>query len=89
MAEPAAPEPALRLALVPEPAPAEDAEADPDQRLDLFDPRIEHRAHLIERGPFIVAVCGGCGWESFARRSRQLARDEGIDHELLFASIAR
>ena len=59
---------------------------DPDVRLDLFDPRIEHRVRLIERGPFAVAVCRGCGWESFARRSRPLAREEGLDHEALFRS---
>lgn len=60
---------------------------DPDARLDLFDPRIEHRVHLMDRGPFAVAVCRGCGWESFARRSRPLARSEGRDHEVLFAGL--
>ena len=57
---------------------------DPDLRRDLFDPRIRHRVNLVDRGPFAVAVCTGCRWESFARRSRPLARREGRDHELLF-----
>ncbi|MFI5100564.1 MAG: hypothetical protein ACHQE5_08625 [Actinomycetes bacterium] len=59
---------------------------DPDRRTDLFDPRISHKIHLLDRGPFAVAVCSGCGWESFARRSRPLARREGRDHELLFGA---
>ena len=46
-------------------------------------PPVVHRIHLIERGPFIVAQCLGCGWETFARRSRPLARQEGRDHEVL------
>jgi hypothetical protein len=62
---------------------------DPDLRLDLFDPRIEHRVHLMDRGPFAVAVCRGCGWESFARRSRPLARSEGRDHAVLFTGAVR
>jgi hypothetical protein len=45
----------------------------------------EHRVRIDERGPFTVAVCLGCGWESYARRSRRLARSEGRDHELLYA----
>jgi hypothetical protein len=56
---------------------------DPGRDADPFDPRIEHRVGLIDRGPFAVAVCSGCGWQSFARRSRGLARSEGRDHELL------
>jgi hypothetical protein len=48
-------------------------------------PGAEHRVRIEERGPFTVAVCRGCGWESFARRSRRLARSEGRDHELLYA----
>ena len=56
---------------------------DPDRHADLFNPRIEHRVRLIDRGPFAVAVCSACGWESFARRSRGLARSEGRDHERL------
>jgi hypothetical protein len=63
------------------------AQPDPDVTPDLFDPRIAHDVRLIERGPFTVAVCGGCGWESFARRSRPLARREGRDHEVLFDAI--
>jgi hypothetical protein len=42
-----------------------------------------HVIKLIERGPFVVAQCVGCGWETFARRSRPLARREGLDHEVL------
>jgi hypothetical protein len=66
---------------------AEAAQADdPDLRRDPFDPRIEHKVNLVERHAFIVAVCAGCGWESFARRSRPLARSEGRDHVLLYGS---
>ena len=64
-----------------EPAVAAD---DPDSRPDPFDPRIEHAFRLVERHAFTVAVCDGCGWESFARRSRPLARSEGRDHVLLY-----
>jgi hypothetical protein len=60
--------------------------ADPDLRRDPFDPRIQHRYRLVERYAFSVAVCDGCGWESFARRSRPLARSEGRDHVLLYGS---
>lgn len=42
-----------------------------------------HSVHLIEHHQFSVAICDTCGWRSFARRSRQLARDEGRDHEVL------
>jgi hypothetical protein len=72
-AAPADPEPAVALA----------GDLDPDVRPDPFDPRVAHRVSLVDRGPFLVAVCTGCGWESFARRSRPLARAEGRDHELL------
>lgn len=68
---------------VPAPLTDPDRHPDPDRDRDPFDPRIEHRVRLIDRGPFAVAVCSGCGWESFARRSRGLARSEGRDHELL------
>ena len=44
---------------------------------------VEHMIMMVERGPFVVARCGGCGWETFARRSRPLARREGADHLLL------
>jgi hypothetical protein len=44
---------------------------------------VEHVIALVERGPFVVARCTGCGWETFARRSRPLARREGKDHVLL------
>jgi len=57
---------------------------DPDLRLEPFDPRVEHRIVLLERHAFTVARCAGCGWESFARRSRPLARREGRDHVLLY-----
>ena len=43
-------------------------------------PVVTHRTVLVERGPFTVAQCSGCGWETFARRSRPLARREGRDH---------
>jgi hypothetical protein len=59
---------------------------DPDEVIELLDPRIRHDVEMIERGPFAVAVCRGCGWESFARRSRRLARSEGRDHQLLHDS---
>lgn len=42
-----------------------------------------HSVHLVEHHQFSLAVCDTCGWRSFARRSRPLARDEGRDHELL------
>jgi hypothetical protein len=44
---------------------------------------VEHAIALVERGPFVLARCTGCGWETFARRSRPLARREGRDHVLL------
>ena len=44
---------------------------------------VVHAIALVERGPFVVARCSGCGWETFARRSRPLARSEGSDHVLL------
>ena len=44
---------------------------------------VVHSVHLIEHHQFSVAVCDTCGWRSFARRSRPLARDEGRDHEVL------
>jgi hypothetical protein len=71
-------------AVLPEPRVSDD----PDRRPDLFDPRIDHKIQMLDRGPFAVAVCTGCGWESFARRSRPLARREGRDHELLFRAAA-
>ena len=62
---------------------------DPDVRRDPFDPRIDHAVRLVERHAFTVAVCDGCGWESFARRSRPLARTEGRDHVLLYGGEQR
>ena len=44
---------------------------------------VVHSVHLVEHHQFSVAVCDTCGWRSFARRSRPLARDEGHDHEVL------
>jgi hypothetical protein len=62
---------------------------DPDLRADPFDPRVQHAVRLVERHAFTVAVCDGCGWESFARRSRPLARSEGRDHVLLYGDNRR
>jgi hypothetical protein len=42
--------------------------------------QLEHVIAIVERGPFVLARCTGCGWETFARRSRPLARREGRDH---------
>ncbi|WP_158835834.1 hypothetical protein [Streptomyces sp. NRRL S-350] len=39
----------------------------------------EHRLTITERGSFAFAACS-CGWYSPARRSRDLARREGVDH---------
>jgi hypothetical protein len=72
-----------RPTLLPEPPPVV-VVVDPDLRPDPFDPRVEHRFRLVEHYAFTVAVCDGCGWESFARRSRPLARSEGRDHVLLY-----
>ena len=45
--------------------------------------RIEtHITELAEQGPFVVATCS-CGWRSYARRSRPLARTEANEHALL------
>jgi hypothetical protein len=58
----------------------------PDDRPVVLDAaEVLHKIRLVERGPFIVAQCAGCGWETFARRSRPLARREGCDHEILHA----
>lgn len=53
-----------------------------EDRVVLETPVI-HSVHLVEHHQFSVAVCDTCGWRSFARRSRPLARDEGRDHEVL------
>jgi hypothetical protein len=45
---------------------------------------VTHVTRLDEQGPFVVATCA-CGWRSYARRSRPLARAEARDHELLHA----
>lgn len=55
------------------------------EELTLLDLDVVHRTRLVERGPFVLAQCLGCGWETFARRSRPLARREGRDHEILYA----
>jgi hypothetical protein len=47
------------------------------------DTPVIHSVHLVEHHQFSLAVCDTCGWRSFARRSRPLARDEGRDHEVL------
>lgn len=49
----------------------------------LVPDEVVHTVRLIERGPFVLAVCDCCDWETFARRSRPLARREGRDHEIL------
>ena len=55
------------------------------EELTLIQLDLVHRTRLVERGPFVLAQCLGCGWETFARRSRPLARREGRDHEILYA----
>ena len=45
---------------------------------------VVHATRLDEQGPFVVASCT-CGWRSYARRSRPLARSEAKDHHLLHA----
>ena len=71
------------------PGPRVEPADDPDSRRDPFDPRVEHKVRLVERHAFTGAVCDGCGWESFARRSRPLARSEGRDHVLLYGGDRR
>jgi hypothetical protein len=60
---------------------------DPGPRLvedrAVLETPVVHSIHLVEHHQFSVAVCDTCGWRSFARRSRPLARDEGRDHEVL------
>ena len=80
--------PGTRPELVPGPVPAAPVEGRELFEHDPFDPRVRHVVQMVERGPFIVARCAGCGWESFARRSRPLARSEGRDHELLHEPAA-
>jgi hypothetical protein len=75
-----------RPVVLPDPRVEPTLRDDPDLRMDPFDPRVEHRIVLVERHAFTVATCTGCGWESFARRSRPLARTEGRDHLLLYGS---
>jgi hypothetical protein len=71
----------LEAAAAPAPRPAP-----PEQLVPAVQPpAVEHAIRLVERGPFVAAVCTGCGWETFARRSRPLARREGHDHVLLHA----
>lgn len=71
------------MADVSEPGVAQRPSVDPGPRLAESGPALIHSVHLVEHHQFTVAVCDACGWRSFARRSRQLARDEGHDHELL------
>jgi hypothetical protein len=54
-------------------------------RADGLELVVTHLTQLVERGPFVVAVCSGCHWQTFARRSRPLARAEGREHERLHA----
>ena len=69
------------MGIVTESGVTERSTLDPGPRL-VEVPAI-HSVHLIEHHQFSVAVCDTCGWRSFARRSRPLARDEGRDHEVL------
>jgi hypothetical protein len=39
----------------------------------------DHEVEVADQGSFTVARCS-CGWRSYARRSRSLARSEGQDH---------
>jgi hypothetical protein len=55
---------------------------EPDRQAELVE---EHDVAVSDEGSFTVARCS-CGWRSFARRSRDLARSEGKDHTLLYAS---
>lgn len=48
---------------------------------------VEHRTSVVDQGAFTVAECS-CGWRSYARRSRPLARREAHDHEVLHAPAA-
>ena len=59
-----------------------DADGIPAQRVPVA--AVAHMTRLDEQGPFLVASCT-CGWRSYARRSRPLARSEARDHELLHA----
>jgi len=47
---------------------------------------VAHVTRLDEQGPFVVASCT-CGWRSYARRSRPLARSEAQDHALLHSGV--
>jgi len=64
-------------------APAGDAIA-VEIEVELPDP---HDVTVADEGSFTVARCG-CGWRSYARRSRQRARSEGADHTLLYGAPA-
>ncbi|HTY72484.1 MAG TPA: hypothetical protein VMI11_08675 [Actinomycetes bacterium] len=44
-----------------------------------------HVLSVNDEGSFTVARCT-CGWRSFARRSRGVARREAEDHRLLYAA---
>ena len=46
-----------------------------------------HDVRVEDQGSFTVARCT-CGWRSYARRSRDLARREGKDHALLYSPEA-
>ena len=47
----------------------------------------QHEVRVEDQGSFTVARCT-CGWRSYARRSRDLARREGQDHALLYSPEA-
>ena len=47
----------------------------------------QHDVRVEDQGSFTVARCT-CGWRSYARRSRDLARREGNDHALLYSPEA-
>jgi hypothetical protein len=46
---------------------------------------VAHETEIADDGAFTVARCS-CGWRSYARRSRPLARAEAADHKLLHSS---
>ncbi|MCU0266519.1 MAG: hypothetical protein MUC45_10470 [Actinomycetia bacterium] len=62
---------------------------DPTGRFEDWSPLpapAPHEVELVDEGAFTVAVCTGCGWRSYARRSRPLARREGDAHVAQYRS---
>jgi hypothetical protein len=47
-----------------------------------------HEVRVADQGSFTVARCT-CGWRSYARRSRNLARSEGREHAILYGPPTR